>query len=132
MEKGSSNEVKVDPRWKEYFRNKPRRCVLRGLVLEEIVGSSLRSRDLSKRRLARSGQEALQRIHGAGVLQGNVKNTFGNVFVTGVPDKAKGKRIVWIGFGVAECSSGIDNRTFVKNASIEIQRWNGVFRLGRK
>jgi hypothetical protein len=129
-EKKSSDEVEKDRRWREYFRNEFHECILRGLVLEEVVGRSLRSTDASYRLLAQLGQEALQRIHTAGVLQGDVENALDNVLVTMVPNKAKVERIVWIDLSKAEeSSSGIDKREFAKKASVETELWNRMFEV---
>ena len=115
---GEGNEENI--LWREYFRNKSSKCVLRGLVLDEIEGRALRSDDASNSSLAQSGQQGLEAIHEAGVLHCDVKNTL-NLMVSA-------DNIIWIDFSLSKSITDMDRRTFAKKAAGEIRLWYWYFK----
>jgi len=129
-EEALSHDTEVDQRWKEYFKNphQPKRCILRGLVFDEVAGHTLRYTDTSNGYLLHSGQQALWYIHNTGVLHGDIKNAEKNAFVTGLSDKPDEQQIVWIDFSAAEFSSDMEERMFAKKAAAEIKAWEKLFK----
>lgn len=117
-EEGEGNEENI--LWREYFRNKSSKCVLRGLVFDEIKGRALRNDDASNSSLAQSGKQGLEAIHEAGVLHGDVKNVL-NMMVSA-------NHIIWIDFSLSKSIADMDHQTFAKKAAGEIRLWDWYFK----
>jgi len=109
--------------WRDYFLNKSGNCILRGLVLDEIVAARhIRDDDASNPDIARSGREGLEAFHERGVLHGDVKNRL-NAMVS-----VSENRVIWIDFSMGEINTNISDTSFARKASREIRLWNRYFK----